>query len=325
MKKICLIILLALIGAHVYAQSENSEYKIAVDKFINYYNNNQYETIFNEFSPDMQQAMPLQKTNEFFSGLRQQIGKITERNFMKFQSPFAAYQIKFENGVFALNLSIDSSSKIDGFAIRPYIPDNLPQIKRNTTKLILPFRGEWTVFWGGDTEELNDHVVDNAQKNAFDFVIRDESGKSFKNTGSSNEEFYCFGKDLIAPCAGEVVLAVDGIKDNKPGEMNQFFPAGNTVVLKTDKGEYIYFCHFKHHSIKVKERQKVKPGELLGLCGNSGRSSEAHLHFHIQNVEDINIATGVKCYFEKIEVNKEIKTDYSPIKKDKIQNIMTKE
>ena len=325
MKKICLTILTLMVMVHVYAQLENSEYKTVVDNFINYYNNNQSETIFNQFSLDMQQAMPLQKTNEFFSGLKQQIGKITERNFIKFQSPFAVYQIKFEKGVFALNISIDSSSKINGFTIKPYIPDNLPQIKRNTTKLILPFRGEWTVIWGGDTEDLNYHVVDNAQKNAFDFVIRDESGKSYKNSGSNNEDYYCFAKDLIAPCDGEVVLTVDGIKDNKPGDMNQFFLTGNTVVLKTDKGEYIYLCHFKHHSIKVKEGQKVKQGELLGLCGNSGRSSEAHLHFHIQNVENMNIATGVKCYFEKIEVNKEIKTDYSPIKKDKIKNIITGE
>lgn len=325
MKKICLIILTVLIMVNVYAQTENSEYKTVVDSFINCYNNNQSEIIFNRFSPEMQQAMPLQKTNEFFSGVKQQLGKIVERNFLKFQASFAVYQIKFERGVFALNISIDSSSKIDGFSIKPYVPDNLPQIKRNTTKLILPFNGEWMVLWGGDTEELNHHVVNNAQKNAFDFVIRDESGKSYKNTGSNNEDFYCFAKDLIAPCNGEIVLVVDGIKDNKPGEMDLFFIPGNTVVLKTDKGEYLYFCHFKKHSIMVKENQKIKQGELLGLCGNSGNSSEAHLHFHVQNTENMNIATGVKCYFDKIAVNKEIKSDYSPIKKDKIKNIITEE
>lgn len=60
--------------------------------------------------------------------------------------------------------------------------------------------------------------------------------------------------------------------------------------------------------------------ELLGLCGNSGNSSEAHLHFHIQNIEDMNSATGVKCYFERILVNGEAKNDYSPIQNDKIRN-----
>ena len=70
----------------------------------------------------------------------------------------------------------------------------------------------------------------------------------------------------------------------------------------------------------MKQGQKVKKGELIGLCGNSGNSSEAHLHFHIQNVEDINKATGAKCYFDEIIVNGKIKNDYSPEKSDKIEN-----
>ena len=65
--------------------------------------------------------------------------------------------------------------------------------------------------------------------------------------------------------------------------------------------------------------EKLK-GDLLGLCGNSGNSSEPHLHFHIQNVENIIYATGVKCYFDEIIVNGELMTDYSPIKDEKIIN-----
>ncbi len=70
----------------------------------------------------------------------------------------------------------------------------------------------------------------------------------------------------------------------------------------------------------VKQGQTVKQGQLLGLCGNSGNSSEPHLHFHIQNIEDINSATGVKCYFDSIIVNGDVKKDYSPIQKDNIKN-----
>jgi len=134
------------------------------------------------------------------------------------------------------------------------------------------------------------------------------------------EDYYTFGKELIAPCDGEIVLVVDGIKDNKPGELNPMYAPGNSVIIQTDKNEYLFFAHFKQNTIKVKQGQKVKQGELLGLCGNSGNSSEPHLHFHIQNVEDINAATGVKCYFDKLNVNGQIKTDYSPIKNEKISN-----
>jgi len=186
--------------------------------------------------------------------------------------------------------------------------------------LILPFKGEWTVFWGGDKKELNYHVENEAQKGAFDIVITDENGKSHNNNGEKNGDYYAFEKELIAPCEAEVVLVVDGIKDNKPGEFNPIYIPGNTVILKTNNGEYLFFAHFKQNSIVVKQGEKVKKGELLGLCGNSGNSSEPHLHFHIQNVEDFNKAIGAKSYFEKIYVNGELKKDYSPIKNEKIKN-----
>lgn len=176
------------------------------------------------------------------------------------------------------------------------------------------------MIWGGDTKELNYHVESQAQKNAFDIVIKDAKGNSFKTDGKTNEDYYAFGKEIIAPCDGQIVLVVDGVKDNKPGELNPIYIPGNTVILKTANNEYLFFAHFKQHSIKVTEGEQVKQGQVLGLCGNSGNSSEPHLHFHIQNVENMNVATGVKCYFDKIIVNGQERTDYSPIKNDKIKN-----
>ena len=204
--------------------------------------------------------------------------------------------------------------------MKPFKESNLPKLVRNTTKLILPFKDEWTVVWGGDTKELNYHVESEAQKNAFDIVITNYKGNSYKTDGKTNEDYYAFGKDLIAPCDGEIVLVVDGVKDNVPGILNHVYVPGNTVIIKTQNNEYLFFAHFKQHSIVVKQGQNIKQGQLLGLCGNSGNSSEPHLHFHIQNVEDMNSATGVKCYFDKIQVNGQTKTDYSPIQKEKLSN-----
>jgi uncharacterized membrane protein len=69
----------------------------------------------------------------------------------------------------------------------------------------------------------------------------------------------------------------------------------------------------------AKQGQKVSTGALLGLCGNSGNSSEAHLHFHLQNVEDMTKAIGAKCYFDQLKVNGVLKSDYSPVKGEKIE------
>ena len=320
MKNSLLTLTLILSVINLFGQTEKAAYKTIADKFETFYNSSNYDSIFVMFSGDMQTTLPLDKTTEFLTDLKSQAGKITKRQFIKYQETYAVYKTNFEKALFAVNISIDENSKINGLSIKPFAEDNLPKIERNSTKLILPFKDEWMVIWGGDTKDLNYHVENEAQKNAFDLVITDSKGKSYKIDGQKNEDYYAFGKEVIAPCDGEIVLVVDGVKDNKPGQLNPIYVPGNTVIIKTEKNEFLFFAHFKQNSIKVKQEQKVKQGQLLGLCGNSGNSSEPHLHFHIQNVEDMNIATGIKCFFDKIIVNGKTKTDYSPIKNDKIKN-----
>ena len=63
-------------------------------------------------------------------------------------------------------------------------------------------------------------------------------------------------------------------------------PAGNHVVLQTAAQEFVYLAHMQQGSLRVKEGERVAEGDLLGLTGNSGNSSEAHLHIHIQNKAD---------------------------------------
>lgn len=320
MKRILTIFALTVLTNFAFGQTEKVLYKTVVDSFELNYNMDNFEAIFLSFSPEMQKALPIDKTKEFLTGLKQQAGKITKREFVKYEQTYASYKTNFERALFAVNISVDNNSKINGLYVKPFKESTFPKIDRNKTKLILPFKDEWTVIWGGDTKELNYHVESEAQKNAFDLVITCEKGKSFKTDGKTNDDYYAFGKELIAPCDGEVVMVVDGVKDNMPGTLNPVYLTGNTVIIKTANNEYLFFAHFKQHSIDVKEGQKVIQGQLLGLCGNSGNSSEAHLHFHIQNIEDMNSATGVKCYFDNIFVNGQIKTDYSPIQKEKIKN-----
>ncbi|GGG97740.1 peptidase M23 [Polaribacter pacificus] len=320
MKKASIIILF-IIPFFTFAQSEKQASKKIASEFKKFYNLEAYQEVFNLFSPEMKAALPLDKTNEFFKGIKSQAGKIKHLEFIKYiNGSFASYKTDFENGFFSIDISVDSSYKINGFMVKPYKENTHPKLVRNTSKLILPFKGEWDVVWGGDTKELNYHVEHPAQKNAFDMVIRDQQGKSYRTDGLTNEDYYAFGKELIAPTDAEVVLVVDGIKDNIPGEMNAIYIPGNTVILKTVNNEYLFFAHFKQHSIVVKQGQKIKQGELLGLCGNSGNSSEAHLHFHIQNTEDMNHATGAKSYFSDILVNGELKKEYSPIQGQKVKN-----
>jgi hypothetical protein len=318
MKTILTVTLTIFINA-VLGQTEMPTYKNVSDKFENFYNAEKYDSVFLLFSKEMQSALPAEKTNEFFTNLNLQAGKMQKREFIKYESGYAIYKTQFDKILFALNISIDSESKINGFLVNAFKDESLPKIDRNKTNMYLPFIESWTVVWGGDTKELNYHVESNPQKNAFDMLITDINGKSYKTTGKTNEDFYAFGKQLFAPCDGEIVLVTDGIKDNNVGEMNAAYVGGNMVIIKTSNNEFVVFCHFKNSSILVKNGQQIKQGQLLGQCGNSGRSSEPHLHFHLQNGIDMNTATGIKCYFEKLHVNGKLMTDYSPIQNEKIK------
>ena len=320
MKHLAYILTLFIANIAV-GQQETTISKTISNEFHQKYNANDFEGIFTLFSKEMKSFMPHDKTLAFLKGLHTEAGNIKERTFIKYpQANVALYKTTFERVLVALFISVDANSKINGLMVRPYIDEKLPVLKRSISKLILPFKDEWTVFWGGDTKEQNYHVAYTSQKNAFDMIMTDSEGKSYKNDGKNNEDYYAFGKELIAPANGEIVLVVDRIKDNKPGVLNPNYVPGNTVVIKTIHNEYLFFAHFKQHSILVKQGQKVAQGDVLGLSGNSGNSSEPHLHFHIQNIEDMNIATGAKAYFDNILVIGVLKNGYSPVKSEKVKN-----
>jgi len=243
-----------------FGQKEKMTYKTVADSFEINYNNDNFDAIFSSFSSEMQKALPVEQTKEFLFGLKKQSGKILKREFVSYEQTYASYKTKFERAIFSLNISVDENNKINGLLVKPFKEANLPKMVRNTTKLMLPFKEEWNVIWGGDTREQNYHVDYEAQKNAFDIVVTDDKGNSFKTTGINNEDYYAFGEEIIAPCDGEIVLVVDGIKDNKPGTLNPMYVPGNTIIIKTAKNEFLFFAHLKQHSIAVKQGQTVKQG-----------------------------------------------------------------
>jgi hypothetical protein len=319
MKNLILVTSVLLSFCHFsFAQVENENYKRVSTKFVAFYNENKNDSIVALFSKEMKEALPIEKFTEVTTGLKMQLGSIKKTRFVR-KSPGlgALYETSFDKAILGMTITLNAKNQISGLLFKPYTETK--EIARNVTKMKLPFKGEWSVTWGGDTKEQNYHVESVAQKNAFDFLIYDQQNSTHKGTGESNEDYYAFGKELFAPCDGEVVLVVDGIKDNIPGTLNPIYIPGNTVIIKSQSGEYLFFAHFKQFSIKVKQGQKINTGELLGLCGNSGNSSEPHLHFHLQNVEDMNIAVGAKCFFDQIKVNGVVKLDYSPVKGDKVE------
>ncbi|MFM1930641.1 MAG: hypothetical protein RL387_1969 [Bacteroidota bacterium] len=319
MKNVIILLLLLVIFNTSFSQNEKSNYKECSSKFVSFYNDNQNDSIVAMFSPEMKAALPIEKFSQVTASLKAQFGAIKNIRFVRERNATALYETFFDASVMAMTINLNGQNKIAGLLFKPYTESK--PIDRNTTKMQLPFKGEWNVTWGGDSKELNYHVESIAQKNAFDILIFDKNGSTHQGSGQANEDFYAFGKKLYAPCDGEVVLVVDGVKDNPPGTTNPIYIPGNTVIIKATNGEYAFLAHFKQNSIVVKQGQKIKSGDLLGQCGNSGNSTEPHIHFHLQNVEDMNIAVGAKCYFDQLKLNGILKSDYSPVKGDKIEAI----
>ena len=165
------------------------------------------------------------------------------------------------------------------------------------TSLRLPFAGDWFVFWGGRTVVENYHAVTPDQRFAYDFVIVKEN-RTHTGDGSRNEQYHCFGQPILAPGAGTVIATSNVVEDNRVGVMNGTVPFGNVVVLDHGNGEFSFLAHLQRGSVTVTPGQRVQAGEVVGRCGNSGNSSEPHLHYHLQTTAHPGRGEGLPPQFQ---------------------------
>lgn len=122
MKK--LILLFLLIPIYCFGQDEYSSNKIVVDKFIEHYNSENYTSIFSMFAEVMKDALPMDKTSELFTTLNSQVGKIENKEFLRYENEtYASYKTQFEQAILTLNISLDQDEKINGLFIKPYVKD----------------------------------------------------------------------------------------------------------------------------------------------------------------------------------------------------------
>lgn len=161
----------------------------------------------------------------------------------------------------------------------------------------LPFRGEWFVFWGGTNSLVNYHYDYENQRYAYDFVMMNDDS-SYDGNPALNNSYYAFGKEYLAPAEGTVVAMKNDVKDNELiGIMNKEQPLGNYVIIDHGNEEYSYLVHFKYQSIKVNEGDEINQGDLIGLVGNSGNSSEPHIHFHVADSLDPMKSKSIRINF----------------------------
>lgn len=187
-------------------------------------------------------------------------------------------------------------------------PVPFPQRYTHHTALSLPFQGWWVVANGG-VDEKTSHSWDILnQRYAYDFYVDDVQGCTHRGQGSRLEDYYAFGKPVLAPAQGVVVRARDGVRDHpRPGSGRLDWWTrdfrGNFVVIRHSGREYSFIGHFKKGSISVTEGDPVRRGQPIGLCGNSGHSTEPHIHFHVQDHPNFYLAVSLPVKFSNLLID----------------------
>ncbi len=149
------------------------------------------------------------------------------------------------------------------------------------TRLHFPGRGEWFISHGGRSKGQNHHFGSRTQRFAYDIVMKKNGRRKRPGADSkANASYYCYGQPLLAPAAGTVVVAIDGVPENVIGQSGR--KGGNGLVIDHGFGEFTSMWHAIPGSLTVGVGDRVEVGQQVARTGNSGRSSGPHLHFDMQ-------------------------------------------
>lgn len=184
-----------------------------------------------------------------------------------------------------------------------------------------PVTGRWTALNSpaDKTPSHGTHVY--GQTYAIDIVAEPETGESEPPARPAfrwlwpvfrrNRAFPAFGVPLLAVADATVVRASDGQRDHLSrnslagvvylmlieGNIRSIVGAhriiGNHVILDLGEGTYAVYAHVQRGSLQVKPGETVRAGQPLGRVGNSGNTTEPHLHFHLMDSPDPDSARGV--------------------------------
>lgn len=146
-----------------------------------------------------------------------------------------------------------------------------------------------------------------AQRFAIDYVMLNDSNTTSRGDRLKNESYGAEGQDALAVADGHVVAVKDSIPENVPGIHSRAVPitletvGGNHVILDIGGGRYAFYAHLKPGSIGVKLGDRVRRGRIIGLVGNSGNSTEPHLHFHVSDANSPLGSEGIPYAYDRYE------------------------
>ena len=179
----------------------------------------------------------------------------------------------------------------------------------------LPFSGEWLVANGGVARETSHSWGMLNQRYAYDFVKPADEMPDEPQAGERNlESFPAFGRPVLAPADGTVKRVREGERDyGSPGagavDVRCRDIRGNHVLIQHRQDEFSLLAHLRAGSVSVGVGQRVHAGQKIGECGNSGHSTEPHLHFHVQDRQSFYTASSKIIVWKALRRNGAAATD----------------
>jgi murein DD-endopeptidase MepM/ murein hydrolase activator NlpD len=194
---------------------------------------------------------------------------------------------------------------------------------RSPNTYTFPLAGTWYVGAGPNLH--SHHRWAAMEEFAFDLVALGGDGKTHKGDGSRLDDYYAYGRDVLAVADGVVVeVATDFTEANErlrhPDESEEDYekrtvmaqnellaknykaPIGNYVVIRHAGGELSHYAHLKQGSVKVKAGDAVKQGQAIAQLGHTGNTTEPHLHFQLTDGPDPMYSRGVPITFKNTTV-----------------------
>jgi hypothetical protein len=173
-----------------------------------------------------------------------------------------------------------------------------------------PLRGDGWLVVNGCCDAVNAHrgavrafdgTIYVAERFALDFVRLDRDGRLFAGPVDELTSYGYFGVPVYAVADGAVAVVRDGDPEEVPGRLpagrSMTDTGGNHVILYIGGGRYAFFAHLKSGSIRVRERDRVRAGDVLGYLGNSGGTLRPHLQFHVTDSVSPVVANGLPFVF----------------------------
>lgn len=157
--------------------------------------------------------------------------------------------------------------------------------KEKVIELDFPLKnGVYYVGQGGNHVQINYHNAHPSQRYALDVVKLNQFG--LRAAGIYPEQlkkYVIYGDALYSPCSGEVVESRNDLPDLTPPHADSKNVTGNFINISCEKQDVnVFIAHMQEGSVTVEAGERVKRGQPIGLVGNSGNTSEPHLHIHAE-------------------------------------------